>query len=88
MTQTVQSIHDGSPGMQSDGSSAASIVENVITVSKAFLDDSTPSSPMTVRSLQMVESHLTAIVRNSQPSDNPLPNKNVIQPMDSGGLRN
>ena len=79
-SQIVQPIRDGSPGARSDGSSAASIVENVIAVSKAFLDDGAPSSPATVRSLQMVESHLTAVVQNSQAPGDPLPNKNVIPP--------
>lgn len=55
-------------------------MENVIAVSKAFLDDGVPSSPATVRSLQLVESHLTAIVRNSQSSADPLPDKDVIPP--------
>ena len=53
---------EGSLGAQSNGSSAASIVENVIAVSRAYLDDGAPSSPATVRSLQLVESHLSAIV--------------------------
>ena len=70
---------EGSLGAQSDGSSAASIVENVIAVSRAYLDDGAPSSPATVRSLQMVESHLSAIVRTSQP-ESPLPDKVVLPP--------
>ena len=73
-------IREVSLGAQSDGSSATSIVENVIAVSKAFLDDGVPSSPVTVRSLQLVESHLTAVVRNSQSSADPLPNKDAILP--------
>ena len=52
-------------GVQSNASSAASIVENVVTVSRAFLNNGAPSSPTTVRSLQMVVSHLTAIVHIS-----------------------
>jgi hypothetical protein len=53
--KTVPSIQESSLGAQSDGSTA-SIVENVIVISRAFLDDGTPLSPMTVRSLQLVES--------------------------------
>jgi hypothetical protein len=78
--ETVRPIRESSMGAQSDGSNAASIVENVIAVSRAFLDDGTPSSPGTVRSLQLVESHLTAIVQNSQSAEDPLPEKVVIPP--------
>lgn len=80
ISQTVKPIREVSLGAQSDGSSATSIVENVIAVSKAFLDDGVPSSPATVRSLQLVESHLTAVVRNSQSSADPLPDKDIIPP--------
>lgn len=80
ISQTVKPIREVSLGAQSDGSSATSIVENVIAVSKAFLDDGVPSSPATVRSLQLVESHLTAVVWNSQSSADPLPDKDIIPP--------
>ena len=80
ISQTVKSIQEVSLGAQSNGNSATSIVENVIAVSKAFLDDGVLLSPTTVRSLQLVESHLTAVVWNSQSSTNPLPNKDVILP--------
>jgi hypothetical protein len=45
--KTVKPTWEGSLGTQSDGSSAASIVENVIAVSRAYLNDGTPSSPAT-----------------------------------------
>jgi hypothetical protein len=77
--KTVPPIRGSSLGVQSDGS-AASIVENVIAVSRAFLDDSMPLSPATVRSLQLVESHLTAVVRVSQSAESPLLDKVPILP--------
>jgi hypothetical protein len=71
-------IWEDSPGERSDAS--ASILQNVINVSKDFLSDSAPSSPGTVKSLQMVEAHLTAIIHNSRTSDSPLPDKESIPP--------
>ncbi len=59
---------------------AASILENVITVSKAFLSDGVPKSPGTIRSLHSVESHLAAIVQNSCSPESPLPEKETILP--------
>ena len=75
---TAQPIREGSVG-QSNGS-AAVILENVIAVSKAMLSDGAPSSPGTVRSLQMVESHLTAVVHSSRSSESPLPDQEEIPP--------
>ena len=64
--------------------SATSILKSVIAVSQALLSDGELSSPETVRSLEMVESHLTAIAHCSpsseNPSDNPLPEKESIPP--------
>ena len=60
--------------------SAISILENVIAVSRAFLSDGTLLSSEMVRSLQMVESHLAAIVQNSQSPESPLPDKDTIPP--------
>jgi hypothetical protein len=77
--EMAQPIREGSVGMRSDGS-AAEILENVIAVSKAFLSDGAPSSPGTVRSLQLVESHLTAVVQNLRSSESPLPDKEDIPP--------
>ncbi|KAH8979455.1 hypothetical protein EDB86DRAFT_2835890 [Lactarius hatsudake] len=58
----------------------ASILENVITVSKEFLNDAVPSSPATIQSFREVEAHLTAIVHNSRSSGSPLPEKEAIPP--------
>ncbi len=77
--KTAQPIWEGSAGAQSDGS-ATSILENVIAISQAFLGDSAPLSPGTIQSLQLVESHLTAIVQNSRSSESPLPDKDLIPP--------
>ena len=60
--------------------SAAAIVEKVISVSRDFLSDGAPSSLDTVWSLQVVEAHLTVVVRNSQSSESPLPDKEQIPP--------
>ena len=64
----------------SSDASAAAILESVISVSKEFLSNGAPSSPDTVRSLQVVEAHLTAVVRSSQSLESPLPNKQEIPP--------
>ena len=69
----------GGPDAGSDAS-AASILENVISISRAFLSDRVPSSPGTVRSLHVVESHLTAVVRHTRSSESPLPDKEAIPP--------
>ena len=61
-------------------SNAASILEKVITVSKDFLSDGVPSSPGTVRSLQSVEAHLTAVYQTSRSSESPLPAKENVPP--------
>ena len=60
--------------------SAAAILETVITVSREFLSDGAPSSPGTIRSLQAVEAHLTAVVRSSRSSESPLPDRQEIPP--------
>jgi hypothetical protein len=75
-------IREGSPDADSDASAAAasSILENVITVSREFLNDGVPSSAGTVQSLRVVEAHLTAVVRNSRSSESPLPDKEEIPP--------
>ena len=70
---------EDSANSRSDASAAA-IVEKVISVSKEFLSDGAPSSPGTVRSLQVVEAHLTAVVRTSRSSESPLPDKEEIPP--------
>ncbi len=75
----VQSNWKGSAGTRSEVS-AASILENVIAISRALLSDGALSSLETIRSLQMVESHLTAIVQNACSSEGPLPDKDAIPP--------
>jgi hypothetical protein len=70
---------DSSPDAHSDAT-AASILENVITVSRDFLSDRVPSSPGTVHSLHQVEAHLTAIVWNSRSPGSALPEKENIPP--------
>ncbi|KAN0132744.1 hypothetical protein V8E53_009415, partial [Lactarius tabidus] len=69
---------EDSPDACSDAS--ATILEKVISVSREFLSDGAPSSLGTVRSLQVVEAHLTAVVQSSRSSESPLPNKEEIAP--------
>ncbi|KAI9447272.1 hypothetical protein BJY52DRAFT_1228325 [Lactarius psammicola] len=76
--KTTQLTREGSVSVRD--ASAASILENVIAVSREFLSDGALSGPETVRSLRMVEAHLTAIVQNSQSTENPLPDKDAIPP--------
>jgi hypothetical protein len=73
-------IREGSAGVPATEATATSILENVIAVSKALLSHSELPSPETVQSLQMVESHLTAIVHYSTSSESPLPDKEAIPP--------
>ncbi len=77
IAQPVES--EGPPDACSDAT-AATILENVISVSREFLSGGVPSSPGTVRSLHMVEAHLTAVVENSRSSESPLPEKENIPP--------
>lgn len=74
-------IREDLPDADSNASAAtASILENVITVSREFLNDGVPSSTGTVQSLRVVEAHLTAVVRNSRTPESALPDKEVIPP--------
>ncbi len=75
MVQPVESEHP--PDVRGD-STVASILENVINISKEFLSDGVPKSPGTVWSLHSVEEHLTAIVWNSCSSESPLLDKEAI----------
>ena len=77
--ETVQPIWESLVGDQSD-TSAKSILENVIAISRELLNDGAPSSPEMVRNLQMVETHLTAVVHNSRSSESPLLEKDAIPP--------
>ena len=56
------------------------ILQNVITVSRDGLNDGVPSSTKTVRSLRVVEAHLTADVRSTRSTESPLPHKEEIPP--------
>src|SRR6266702_3656854 len=78
--KTVQPVESEHPPDVRRDSTVASILENVINVSKEFLSDGVPKSPGTVRSLHSVEEHLTAVVRNSHSSESPLPDKEAIPP--------
>ena len=74
------SSREESPGEHSDASAAsASILQNVINVSRDFLNN-VPGSQGTARSLRMVEAHLTAVVRNARTLENPLPDQESILP--------
>jgi hypothetical protein len=74
------SSQEESPGEHSDVSAtSASILQNVINVSRDFLND-VPGSQGTAQSLRMVEAHLTAIVHNAHTSENPLPDQESILP--------
>ena len=77
-----QTIHlEGSVGGSGDAcSNGTSILEKVIAVSKEFLSDGVPSSPGTVRSLQSVEAHLTAVYQTSRSPESPLPPKENVPP--------
>ncbi len=78
---TWEGLPDACSNASSNASAAtASILENVITVSREFLNDGVPSSPGTVRSLRVVEVHLTAIVHNSRSEGSPLLEKEAIPP--------
>ena len=61
--------------------SAVPILENLISVSKELLSDGLPSSPGMVRSLWLVESHLTAIAQSSRTSQSPLPDRETLPPV-------
>ena len=66
------------------GSTTASILQNVISVSKGALDDGVPSSTETVRSLRAVEAHLTAVVRSTRSTESPVPDKEEVPPNQHG----
>ncbi|KAH9029764.1 hypothetical protein EDB83DRAFT_2526083 [Lactarius deliciosus] len=78
-TAQAQPVQEGSARAQSEASATA-ILENVIAISRAFLSDGAASSPETIRSLQMVETHLTTIVQNTCSPESPLPDKDAVPP--------
>lgn len=79
----VEPVEPGFPDAGDAGAptnAAATILENVITVSHKFLSGGMPSSLGTLRSLHKVEAHLTAVVRSSRSSESPLLDKEQIPP--------
>ena len=61
--------------------SSSPILKNLISVSQGLLSDGLPSSPGTVWSLRLVESHLTAIAQHSRAAENsPLPDRESLPP--------
>lgn len=68
------------------GAATASILQNVITVSRDALNDGVPSSTETVRSLRVVEAHLTAVVRSTRSTESPLPDKEELPPNQRGSM--
>ena len=68
------------------GATTASILQNVITVSKDALNDGVPSSTETIRSLWAVEAHLTAVVRSTRSTESPVPEKEEIPPNQHGSM--
>ena len=78
---TVSPVESENPLDNARSSEAvASMLENVITVSKEILSDGVSLSLGTVRSLHMVEAHLHVVVQNSRSSESPLPEKENIAP--------
>ena len=77
--KSVQPVESEGPDACSDAA-AASILENVITISREFLSDSVPSSLGTVHSLHMVEAHLMVVVQSSCSSESPLLDKEIVPP--------
>jgi hypothetical protein len=76
-----------SPDVRSDGAVATTTnLENVINVSREVLSDGLPSSTETVRSLQAVEAHLTAVVHSTCSSESPLPDQEQIPPNQRGSM--
>ena len=60
--------------------SVASTVPNLISISRDYLSDTPPSSPGTVHSLWLVESHLTAVLQTSRACESPLPDWESLLP--------
>ena len=68
------------------GSTTASILQNVILVSKGALDDGVPSSTETVQSLRAVEAHLTAVVHSTCSMESPVLDKEEVPPNQRGSV--
>ena len=67
--------------VSSASNTAVPILENLISVSKELLSDGPPSLPGMVRSLRLVESHLTAVAQSSRASQSPLPDRETLLPI-------
>ena len=67
--------------VSSVSNTAVPILENLISVSKELLSNGPPSLPGTVRSLWLVESHLTAVAQSSRASQSPLPDRETLLPI-------
>ncbi|KAH8991898.1 hypothetical protein EDB86DRAFT_2830635 [Lactarius hatsudake] len=52
----------------------------MISVSREYLSNGLPSSPGTVRSLRLLETHLTAVIQNSRASQSPLLDRESLPP--------
>ena len=70
---------NGSKSPASDASTVP-ILENLISVSRDYLSDAPLSSPGTVHSLRLVESHLMAVLQTSWASESPLPDRESLLP--------
>ena len=68
------------------GSTTASILQNMISVSKGALDDGVPSSMETVQSLRAVEAHLTAVVHSTRSTESPVLDKKEVPPNQCGSM--
>ena len=75
-------VHERSHGNSSTVSNASTIpiLEKMISVSRDYLSNGPPSSPGTVWSLWLVESHLTAVIQHAQSSNSPLPDRESLPP--------
>ena len=80
LPQTQESPQDVQSDAGPASNASVTILNNMISVSRAYLSDGPPSSPGTVRSLRQVESHLTAIIQNLRASQSPLPDRESLPP--------
>ena len=68
------------------GATTASILQNMISVSRGTLDDGVPSSTETVQSLRAIEAHLTAVVRSTRSTESPVLDKEEVLPNQWGSM--
>ena len=86
LPKTLPLNQDAEPDTHSNAGATASILQNVILVSRGALDDGVPSSTETVRSLWAVEAHLTAVVRSTRSTESPVPDKEEVPPNQRGSV--